>query len=58
MSHKLWPIRGQIDQVSLEIFKRGAILIASIEGANNFFEEFDKDFFATNSGFSYGSFNL
>ena len=41
--------------VSVEIFKRGAILIASIEGANNFFEEFDKDFSATNSGFSYGS---
>ena len=41
--------------VSIEIFQRGAILIASIEGANNFFEEFDKDFSATNSGFSYGS---
>merc|ERR1712227_430140 len=31
---------------------RGAILIASIESANNFFEEFDKDFSATNSAFS------
>ena len=46
MSHK-WSL--------LKSSKRGAILIASIEGAKNFFEEFDKDFSTTNSGFSYGS---